>query len=386
MSKDSSSDESGNEDCTMLECCEKLDKDESLEDLSCTDIGGGEPKMSNQSEDRDFCGLLETGEQQNKQLMHMLYMNDRTLLPECHISEAIKDPEPFNAFEDKEHKNLSNRKLIEVIGETCEGACEFSSLCDKTPEESLTFFQENYEPAKAQNFEEIVVEKDAPSTFMKNEENAPSSCLLENVLKPFSELTEHQSEAEDASLTLVNELKPFQIGASTEADDSSLMMLNDELIWMEEPSASADCSILPIEFFPEVKFEYEQPASLFETCPIESEGRFDQMLDLCLEQKKETMQLCFLSDNEKMLQMYDEAVEKHLIDEIDTVEIGVELDSILGEAENYVTEKTPDDEIKEVAKQFVLELIANIESSSRSFNPQDLEWRLKKLESEQAFE
>ena len=48
---------------------------------------------------------------------------------------------------------------------------------------------------------------------------------------------------------------------------------------------------------------------------IQNPEDLNKVLELCQEQKKDTMQLCFLNDNEKLMQIYDEAVEQRLIQE-----------------------------------------------------------------------
>lgn len=44
---------------------------------------------------------------------------------------------------------------------------------------------------------------------------------------------------------------------------------------------------------------------------------FEKVLELCQEQRKSAMQLCFLNENEKLMQIYDEAVEQRLVQESD---------------------------------------------------------------------
>lgn len=44
---------------------------------------------------------------------------------------------------------------------------------------------------------------------------------------------------------------------------------------------------------------------------------FTNVLELCHEQKKDAMQLCFINENDRLMQMYDEAVEQKLVHESD---------------------------------------------------------------------
>ncbi|CAO1433177.1 unnamed protein product [Diamesa tonsa] len=54
---------------------------------------------------------------------------------------------------------------------------------------------------------------------------------------------------------------------------------------------------------------------------IQNPEDLNKVLELCQEQKKDTMQLCFLNDNEKLMQIYDEAVEQRLIQESNTQQL-----------------------------------------------------------------
>ncbi len=47
-----------------------------------------------------------------------------------------------------------------------------------------------------------------------------------------------------------------------------------------------------------------------------SEG-VNEVLELCHEQNKDKMQLCFITENDRLMEMYDEAVEQHLVQESD---------------------------------------------------------------------
>ncbi|KAG5671515.1 hypothetical protein PVAND_001709 [Polypedilum vanderplanki] len=49
----------------------------------------------------------------------------------------------------------------------------------------------------------------------------------------------------------------------------------------------------------------------------EQSEEFSKVLELCHEQKKDAMQLCFINENDKLMQMYDEAVEQKLVHESD---------------------------------------------------------------------
>lgn len=67
---------------------------------------------------------------------------------------------------------------------------------------------------------------------------------------------------------------------------------------------------------------------------------FSKVLELCHEQKKDAMQLCFITENDKLMQMYDEAVEQKLVHESDIRQLK-EIEALCSEAEN---EKDYDDD------------------------------------------
>ena len=48
---------------------------------------------------------------------------------------------------------------------------------------------------------------------------------------------------------------------------------------------------------------------------------FTKVLELCHVQKKDAMQLCFINENDRLMQMYDEAVEQKLVHESDTQQL-----------------------------------------------------------------
>lgn len=71
-----------------------------------------------------------------------------------------------------------------------------------------------------------------------------------------------------------------------------------------------------------------------------------KVLELCQEQQKDAMQLCFLNENEKLMQIYDEAVEQHLVQESDVKQLA-EIEEMFEDDEEYdeddgFTETYPD--------------------------------------------
>lgn len=84
------------------------------------------------------------------------------------------------------------------------------------------------------------------------------------------------------------------------------------------------------------------PESLLSTSgdPVE----LKKVLDMCQEQAKDKMQLCFLSENEQLMQIYDEAVEQKLVVESDRKQLAEihEMMSDDTEDENDFLETPPD--------------------------------------------
>jgi hypothetical protein len=50
---------------------------------------------------------------------------------------------------------------------------------------------------------------------------------------------------------------------------------------------------------------------------LDASESVSQILELCHDQKKDAMQLCFINENDRLMQMYDEAVEQQLVHESD---------------------------------------------------------------------
>lgn len=70
-----------------------------------------------------------------------------------------------------------------------------------------------------------------------------------------------------------------------------------------------------------------------------------KVLDRCQDQQKDTMQLCFLSENEQLMQIYDEAVDQKLVQESDSKQLQ-EIHQLMSdddtEDENDFLESPPD--------------------------------------------
>lgn len=66
-------------------------------------------------------------------------------------------------------------------------------------------------------------------------------------------------------------------------------------------------------------------------------GDFTKVLELCHEQKKNTMQLCFINENDKLMQLYDEAVDQKLVNESDVRQLK-EIEALVREEVEKVEE------------------------------------------------
>lgn len=143
--------------------------------------------------------------------------------------------------------------------------------------------------------------------------------------------------------------KVVQQKVSFKSDIEEIPMPSDEtfanemesMLWFEEePSSQQNYESLDYQFanlnLPDVVAETfaedfsNGPESL---CNAED---FAKVLELCSEQKTEAMQLCFLNENEKLMQIYDEAVEQRLVQESDGKQ--------LAEIEEMCQEDEDDDE------------------------------------------
>lgn len=99
-------------------------------------------------------------------------------------------------------------------------------------------------------------------------------------------------------------------------DDVTFSSEMESMLWFDDEPATAqnDESLdYQITNLPDIVPEdvFNAPESL--TNPEE----LTKVLELCQEQQKDAMQLCFLNENEKLMQIYDEAVEQRLVQESD---------------------------------------------------------------------
>lgn len=95
----------------------------------------------------------------------------------------------------------------------------------------------------------------------------------------------------------------------------------ESMLWFEDEPASTqnDESSLDYQLTNLPDVVTETFAEDFSTAPesLTNAEDFTKVLELCHEKQKDAMQLCFLNDNEKLVQIYDEAVEQKLVQESD---------------------------------------------------------------------
>jgi hypothetical protein len=176
--------------------------------------------------------------------------------------------------------------------------------------------------------------------------DAPKKVLIEEIVESAPQRVTFKLEVDEIPTrddeTFVNEMESmlwFDDDSSSQATETLHATNNDQLIDYDEfqinlPEINSNAS----EKFPNPIVEANNgPESIVD--PIELE----KVLNLCQEQKKDAMQLCFLSENEQLMQIYDEAVEQKLVTESDRKQLQEihELMSDETEDENDFLESQP---------------------------------------------
>lgn len=104
-------------------------------------------------------------------------------------------------------------------------------------------------------------------------------------------------------------------------DDETFANEMESMLWFEDESAGTTHNDESLDYqitnLPNIVTETF--AEDFSTAPesLTNAEDFRKVLELCQEQQKDAMQLCFLNENEKLMQIYDEAVEQRLVQESD---------------------------------------------------------------------
>lgn len=130
-------------------------------------------------------------------------------------------------------------------------------------------------------------------------------------------------------------------------DDETFANEMESMLWFEEePAAVATQAFESLDYhltnlnLPDVVSEtFAEDFTPQEPQSLVNPEDFAKVLELCQEQQKDAMQLCFLNENEKLMQIYDEAVEQKLVQESD----GKQLKEIEGMCQ-FDDEEEDDDE------------------------------------------
>ena len=120
---------------------------------------------------------------------------------------------------------------------------------------------------------------------------------------------------------IVQQKVSFKIGIEEIPMRDEEMFTNEmeSMLWFEEPAAMQTFESLDYQLtnLPDVVTEtFAEDYSNGPESLVNPED-FAKVLEMCQEQKKDAMQLCFLNENEKLMQIYDEAVEQRLVMESD---------------------------------------------------------------------
>lgn len=135
-----------------------------------------------------------------------------------------------------------------------------------------------------------------------------------NIAAPKKVLIEEIFEVAQQKVAFKNDIEEIPM-----PDDETFANEMESMLWFEEDAATRNCDSLDYQFtnLPDVvteTFAEDFSNGTESLCVAED---FTKVLELCQEQKKDAMQLCFLNENEKLMQIYDEAVEQRLVQESD---------------------------------------------------------------------
>lgn len=153
------------------------------------------------------------------------------------------------------------------------------------------------------------IEENIFGTIKKDD--APKKVLIE-------EITDETAKNVHQKVSFNNDIEEIPM-----PDDATFANEMESMLWFDEPPATQqNYESLDYQFtnlnLPDVvaeTFAEDFPNSGPES--ITQPEDFAKVLELCQEQQKDAMQLCFLNENEKLMQIYDEAVEQRLVLESD---------------------------------------------------------------------
>lgn len=130
-----------------------------------------------------------------------------------------------------------------------------------------------------------------------------------------------RKQSEEIKKVLIEELPMRDVAII----DSNEM---DSMLWFDDEDVVESQTLDSLEYqlpqLPDVVISAEtfiDDLSSLEAQNSMNQPDFTKVLELCHEQKKDAMQLCFINENDRLMQMYDEAVEQKLVHESDTQQL-----------------------------------------------------------------
>lgn len=248
---------------------------------------------------------------------------------EDNVKKPIKKVEPDDVVDDVEEKSSIDiyeshqnelMKMFEMDAKELESLVNCGAGEDKTPKTI---------PVAA-----LITNKKILIEEIKKEEQIE---MKKDVFTKLLDISSHQDTMLQM-LTLNKNIEDNIFGKPTKIPKKVLIeeipvvednfnMEMESMIWFDdEPPAASES-----QNFESIDYQYTHlPDIVHETFAedhsngpesIQNPEDFNKVLELCQEQKKDTMQLCFLNDNEKLMQIYDEAVEQRLIQESNTQQL-----------------------------------------------------------------
>ncbi|XP_070502878.1 dynein axonemal assembly factor 1 [Chironomus tepperi] len=88
----------------------------------------------------------------------------------------------------------------------------------------------------------------------------------------------------------------------------------ESMLWFDEDVSQQNYDSIDYQL-PQLSDCITETFAEDDTC--QHSGDFTKVLELCNEQKTDAMQLCFINENDKLMQLYDEAVDRKLVNESD---------------------------------------------------------------------
>jgi hypothetical protein len=178
-------------------------------------------------------------------------------------------------------------------------------------EELISEFEASMIPTKFPDYAEDLQEESL--VFTVEEIEAPEILNIEEI-QEISEIPEPQKSVETECTEQLMPVLNFKLGPiqpSIEKPQDYPTENFDSMAWIDEPT-----SLL----FPSIQY----PSILTQISENEAQSEdpeLKKILDLCQDSKKETMQLFFMNETEQLMQLYDEAADKNLINKIGDADI-----------------------------------------------------------------